>query len=70
MKITINITDELLEKVNGDLTITLNYKKSEELVESPKPNLVKQVTSKVQSFLSGDNSNSKSGMTFTELNNL
>lgn len=70
MNITLNITDELLEKANGELTITLNYKKSEEVV-TPKPSAVEKIISKTQSFLSGDRSSkSNAGMSFAELNNL
>lgn len=70
MRITLNITDELIEKANGDLTITLNLKSTEK-AESPKPNPIERVTSAAKSFLSGDRSSkSNSSVSFSELNNL
>lgn len=70
MNITLNITGELLEKANGELTITLNYKKSEEVTVS-KPSTVEKIISKTQDYLSRNHSSkSNAGMSFAELNKL
>jgi hypothetical protein len=67
MKITLNISDELIEKSKGDLTITLNYEKS---VKSPSIQYSEQTESNEQTFKSGTPSNSNGGLSFNFLNKL
>jgi hypothetical protein len=67
MKITLNISDELIEKSKGDLTITLNLEKKS---ESPMIQNSEQLESDKQTFKSGTPSNKNGGLSFNFLNNL
>jgi len=67
MKITLNISDELIKKSNGDLTITLNLEKP---VESPNVQISEQGESNKQGFKSGTPSSNNGGLSFTFLNKL
>lgn len=68
MKITLNISDELIEKSKGDLIITLNYQKN---TESPSIQYSEQMESNKQTFNSETpSSDNNGGLSFGFLNKL